>query len=75
MSLPKITGPMTGWEAKDAMRPSDNTLYVVALAVDHGPWYHQEWDTEYDLIRGTGTFLRGFLKNSDTVMQITVWKD
>jgi hypothetical protein len=59
MSLPKITGPMTGHEAKVRMDAGNDSFYVVALAVDHGPWYNQEWGTEYDLIRG----------------EITVWKD
>jgi len=73
MNLPKHKGPMTGEEAKSRIAATRDSLYVVAIASDGGPWYNQEWGRQYDLVSANGLVLHGFLQASDTILAITDW--
>lgn len=75
LNLTKHYGPMTGTEAKRYIRDSSDTLYVIAIATQYGPYHSEEWDAEYDLITQSGAVLHGFLQTHDAILAITVWKD
>lgn len=71
MNLHKIGGPMTGVEARTHLWP-DN-LYAVMIAGEGGEYYSSVWNEYFDIVTQRGSFLRGFIQDGDTILQITDW--